>query len=216
MCPLRAQQRILSKEAEQPAFFQGMALTVEVGSPLAHALGTAALNGEAGLRFNLRNKYFPIAELGYSKYDDTNKDTKIQYKTSAPYLKVGADMNMLRDKNQGNRLMVGLRVGYTNYKFDVYGPEMTDPVWNTSVPMAYEDVSSDRLWLEVVLGLESEIVKHFHMGFSVRYKHKLHEKMPSNANPYYVPGFGNTDNGFRATYNLYFDLTKKVKKHEQE
>lgn len=199
-----------------PSLFQGMALTVEVGSPLVHALGNDALNSEAGLRLNFKNKYFPIAELGYGKYDGTNTDTEIHYKTSAPYMRIGADINMLRDKLQENRLMVGVRAGYTNYKFDVDGPAMKDPIWGNTQPFEYKGIASDRLWMEFVAGLESEIFRHFHMGFSIRYRFKLHEKLPEAANPYFIPGFGHTDNGFKATYNLYFDLTKKIKSKNLE
>lgn len=206
----RAIQNEVAKNAA-PSFFQGMALTVEVGSPLVHALGNDALNAEAGLRLNFKNKYFPIAELGFGKYDGKNNDTEIHYQTSAPYLRIGADINMLRDKLQENRLMVGARLGYTNHKFDVDGPEMKDPIWGNSKPLDYKDISSNRLWMEIVFGLESEILRHFHMGFSIRYRFKLNEKLPDVANPYYIPGFGHTDNGFKATYNIYFDLTKKVK-----
>lgn len=206
-------QNVVQKGME-PAFFQGMALNVEVGSPLSYALGADALNTEGGLRLNFKNHYFPLAELGYAKYDTTHPDTHIHYKTNAPYLRLGVDVNMLRDKLQENRLMVGARLGYTNYKFDVDGPATADPVWGDSRPLNLQGVSSNRLWLELVFGLESEIFRHFHMGFSIRYKQKLHEKTPEMAIPHYVPGFGNGDNGFRATYNLFFDLSKKVKRAE--
>lgn len=211
----RAIKNILNRNA-QPALLQGMALTVEVGSPLAYALGTDAMNGEAGLRLNFKNKYFPIGELGYSKYEKTHDDTQIHFKTAAPYLRIGVDVNMLRNKLQENRLMLGGRIGYSTYKYDVDGPDMPDPIWGTARPLKYEGLSSNRLWFELVFGMESEIFRHFHMGFSIRYKLKLHEKLPAEANAYYVPGFGNTDNGFRATYNLYFDLSKKIKNKTTE
>ena len=218
VCLLFAQEgtakQAIKNEADklnQPAFFQGMAISLEIGAPLAHLLGTDAMTSEAGLRLNFKNKYFPIAELGHSKYDTTNEDTQIHFKTNAPYFRLGMDINMLKNKLQENRLLAGFRVGYSTYKFNIDGPNMTDPIWGNTGPLSYENISSKRLCLEIVFGLESAIFKHFHMGFSIRYKHKLHEKTPSEANPYYIPGFGHTDNGFRATYNLYFDLTRKIK-----
>jgi len=218
ICPIFAQtgtaKQAIKNETDllkQPAFFQGLAISVEVGAPLAHLVGADALTNEAGVRFNFKNKYFPIAEVGYSKYDTTNEDTQIHFKTKAPYFRLGMDINMLKNKLQENRLFAGFRVGYSTYKFDIDGPNMTDPVWGDTGPLFYENIASNRLWLEIVFGLESEILKHFHMGFSLRYKHKLHEKTPLEANPYFIPGFGHTDNGFRATYNLYFDLTRKIK-----
>lgn len=194
------------------SFIQGMSLSVEVGTPIAHLIGGNTLGSEAALRFSIKNKYFPVAELGYAKYNGTNDETNIQYKTAAPYLRLGADINMLKDKTQNNRLFVGGRLAFSTYNFDVNGPDIKDPIWHNAHPLDYEGLSANRLWFELVVGLEAEVFKNYHMGFNVRYKSKLKEKQPIEATPYYVPGFGSGGNsGFTLSYYLTFDLSKKIK-----
>ena len=38
---------------------------------------------EASLRINLKDKYYPVFELGYGKADASDEATQITYKTSA-------------------------------------------------------------------------------------------------------------------------------------
>lgn len=198
----------------QPALFQGLSLSVDIATPIAYALGSNTLGSEAALRINFKNKYFPTFELGYARYDGTNDESNLHYQTSAPYLRIGGDINMLKDKTQNNRLFVGFRVGYTNYKFDVDGPDLTDPVWDTTYPYNYKGIGSNCTWLEIVGGLEAEIFRNFHMGFSLRYRSKLSEKRPAEGTPYYVPGFGTGESsGLGVTYYLVFDLSRKIKKN---
>lgn len=217
--PTFAQEGIVNEAAQElvarhtkPAFLQGMSLSVEVGTPLACLIGGNTMGTEAALRFSIKNKYFPVAELGYGRYDATHDETNINYKAGAPYLRVGADVNMLKDKTQDNRLFVGGRLGFTTYNFDVDGPDIKDPIWGSTNPLHYDGLSSNRIWLEFVIGLEAEVFKHYHMGFNLRYKSKLKEKTPIEATPYYVPGFGcGGDSGFCLSYYLTFDLSKKIK-----
>lgn len=196
----------------RPALLQGLSLGVDASTPIVKMLGGKVWGTEAVLRVSLRNKFFPVAELGYARYDATHDQTDIRYKTGAPYLRLGIDMNMLRDKTQSNRLLVGARLGYTTYKFDTQGPGVTDPLWGTSRPLDYQGLSSNRLWLEFVVGLEAEVLRGFHMGFNVRYKSKFKESVPAEATPYYIPGFGKGESSaFTLTYYLTFDLSKKIK-----
>ncbi|MDO4957258.1 MAG: DUF6048 family protein [Bacteroidales bacterium] len=198
-----------------PATFQGMSLSAEIGKPISYFVGGSTLGTEAALRLNFKNKYFPVAELGFDKYDATNDETNLRYKTAAPYLRIGADFNMLKDKTQNNRMYIGFRLAYTTYKFDASGPNIKDPLWQDSQPFDYEGLSSHRTWFEAVWGLEAEILHNFHMGFMLRYKQRLSEKEPIQATPYYVPGFGTGgSSGFTASYYLTFDLSKKIKKPE--
>ena len=46
---------------------------------------------EAALRVNLKDKYFPVVELGIGKADGTDESTQINYKTTAPYGRIGCD-----------------------------------------------------------------------------------------------------------------------------
>ena len=185
---------------------RGMAVSADIVLPLTNMIGTYG-GYEAALRINLKDKYFPVFELGLGTADHTDEETTIHYNTTAPYFRVGLDLNMLRNKNQDNRLYVGLRGGYTTFNYDYTSPGMTDPVWGGGISINMKDKSSNMAWFELVFGIEAEVFKDFHMGWSARYKARIHQKASPNGDPWYVPGYGiNGNTRFGATYNLIFDL----------
>ncbi len=148
---------------------------------------------EAACRLNLRNRFFPIVETGIGLSDHTDESTELHYKTKAPYFRVGCDYNLARDVTSGNRIFAGLRYAFTSYKYDLEGPPIVDPVWDTSMPFSFKDVSAGAQWAEVVFGLEAKVWSFFHLGWSFRYRLRLHEKTPVTGNAWYVPGYGKSD-----------------------
>ena len=100
----------LTVEEPKLTFFQGFTLSADVFGPIQYLMSDYG-SVEGALRLNLYNTYFPIAELGFANCDMTDGNTNISYKTSAPYLRVGVDMNILKNKFQENRLFVGVRYG---------------------------------------------------------------------------------------------------------
>lgn len=195
------------EEAKKLTFFQGFSLSVDL-FPLGQKLLTDFGGAEASLKLNLYNTFFPTFELGFSSCDHTDGNTKIQYKTNAPYLRAGVDFNLLKNKFQDNKLFVGARYGFSNYNFDISGPEITDPYWGGSSPFSYTDINTTSHWFEIVAGAQVKIFKHFHMGWIVRFKREINSTKNDYAQPYYIPGYGTTSNSttWGASYNLTFDL----------
>lgn len=200
-------------EEPEMSFFQGFTLSADllgVGQWLLTDFGTL----EASLRLNLKNTYFPVAELGFADCDVFEPNTDISYKTSAPYLRVGFDINLLKDKFQENRLFAGFRYGVSTYQFDIAGPAVTDPVWGGAEPFSQKGISTTSHWLELAFGVQVKVWKNLHMGWSVRYKRELSSSKNNYANPYYIPGYGTTTNAstWGGAYYLIFDLNWGKKK----
>ena len=83
---------------------------------------------EAAARVNLRDKYFPIVEVGLGKANSENVTTKMTYKTSAPYLRAGVDFNLMKNKHDDYRVFVGARYALTYFKYDAFTTGLKDPV----------------------------------------------------------------------------------------
>lgn len=146
---------------------------------------------EAALRLNIRDKYFPVVEVGLGDADKEEESTKLHYTTSAPYGRLGVDLNMLRDKHDDYRVYVGIRAAYTSFKYDLTSTEaITDPVWGGSQTASAQDVSCSYLWAELVGGVQVRILGPVHLGWSIRYKNRLHQSFGETGEPWYVPGFG--------------------------
>ncbi len=197
------------KMIEQPdtlPFFRGLAVSVDLFGPAMHLFGDYG-QVEAALRVNLRDRYFPIVELGYGHCDHVDGATEVSYKTSAPYGRIGLDYNLLKDKHDLYRLYGGLRYGYTNFKYDMGSPGVTDPVWKDDARFEAHDVKCNYHWLELAFGVDATIWGPFHMGWSVRYRNRLFHDEGYLGRCWYVPGFGKTaKSNFGATFNLIFEL----------
>lgn len=169
--------------------FRGMTVGVDIIGPVQLMVSDYG-QYEASLRINLKDKYYPIFELGYGKADASDESTRINYKTSAPYFRIGVDWNLLKNKHDVYRLFGGFRYGFTSFKYDVSAPPVSDPVWGGEASYGAEDVSANFQWLEGVFGVDAKIWGPVRMGWSFRYKRKLTHKKGNIGNSYYVPGFG--------------------------
>ena len=192
--------------------FQGVNIMTDAVGPGWYVLGGDFFSTEAALEVNLLNRFFPILEVGYGRTNATNIDTELHYKTEAPYFRVGLNYNMQYKKKAPGYIYAGFRMGYTSFKYDVDGPPMTDPVWGGEFPFSYTGIKGDALWTELLVGVRTQIYKHFHLGWSFRYKVRLNVKDSPNTSPWYIPGFGASDNTtFGATYDLVYHFPWKRK-----
>ena len=193
------------EDLSQQPFYQGTMLGVDIFGILGKAFGNEYKSAEANIECNLLNRYFPVFEVGYGSTDTVNEETDIHYKTSAPYFRIGAGYNIFSKKPYlPGKMLVGARLGFSSFSYDVDAPSMNDPVWGeTSIPVSYQGVKSNASWLELVAEVRTNVYKNFHLGFSVRYKSLFSVKKSENSEPWYIPGYGkNKSSGFGITYNI--------------
>lgn len=145
---------------------------------------------EAGLKLNLKDKYFPVIELGLGQTNHQDITTNTSYKTSAPYGKIGVDFNILKNKHDIYRFYVGFRYAFTSFKFDLDHPDVKDPVWGGTAPFSGQNISANYHWGELVTGIDAKIVGPLHLGWSARYKRRIAHNDGTMGNVWYVPGFG--------------------------
>lgn len=199
-------KKIATQEVDTIPWLNGMAVSIDAFGAAQLALSDYG-QIEASLRVNLKDKYYPIIELGYGKADKTDESTNLHYKTSAPYGRIGVDWNLLKNKHDIYRLYGGFRYALTYYKYDLEGPDMKDPVWGGSSPYRAEGVSCNYHWLEGVFGVDAKIWGPIRMGWSVRYKRRLFHNDGDLGNAWHIPGFGiQGSSRFGGTFNVTFEL----------
>ena len=207
----------VEQEDEHLVFFQGFTLSADLFGLLQYALSDYG-SVEAALRLNLKNTYFPIAEVGYGRCRKDDFNTTVKYSVNAPYLRMGFDLNLLKDKFQDNRLYLGLRYGISMFNYDISGPAMTDPIWGGSAAFDIGGIDCTSHWAEVVFGAEVKIYRNFHMSWAVRYKRELSSTKSDYSKPSCIPGYGYTTQSscWGGTYSLIFDLNwGKKKSHKR-
>lgn len=184
------QLRLRMKEIDDSIpFWRGLQVKADLVGLIQKAVSSYG-QYEAGVRFNLKDKYFPVVELGYGMADEEYVVTGITYKTSAPYGRIGCDLNIMKNKHDIYRLYGGMRYAYTSFKFDVDGPDMTDPVWGTTTPFSGHGIKAHYHWLELVFGIDAKIYGPIHLGWSARYKRRIAYNNGEMGNVWYVPGYG--------------------------
>lgn len=187
-------------------WWRGLQVMVDLVGPIQKATSSYG-QYEAAVRFNLKDKYFPIVELGYGKADEDNAVTLIKYKTSAPYGRIGLDFNLLKNKHDIYRLYAGLRYAYTSYKFDVDHADLTDPVWGDKTPFFGHDIKAHYHWAEAVFSIDAKIAGPVHLGWSLRYKRRIAHDDGTVGNTWYVPGYGKMGRSrLGGTFNIMIEI----------
>ena len=188
------------------AFFNGIAVSADLLGPAMLWLGDYG-SYEAALRVNLKDRWFPVLEVGLGKTDHVDDATQTSYKVSSPYFRLGGDFNLMKNKHDIYRIYAGARYAFTNFKYDLGNPGVKDPVWGNVVPFEAHDAKCYYHWLEVCFGVDAKIIGPFHLGWSVRYKNRLFYDAGPLDNCWYVPGFGKSGKtAFGGTFNVIIDI----------
>lgn len=196
----------LTAQKDTVAFFRGVAVAADVVG-LAQLAFSDYGQYEAALRINLKDRYFPVFELGYGTADSDNPTTNLKYKTSAPYWRVGMDFNIAKNKHDAYRVYAGARYAMTYYKFDVVGSGLKDPVWGDDVDYNVKGMKAYYHWMEAVFGVDAKIAGPLRLGWSVRYRRRITHDDGNIGKTWYVPGYGK-QGGSRlgGTFNIIFEI----------
>lgn len=233
--PLQAQNRTTStpppgnrpksekkevKDQVNYPLYNGVSVGVDLWGVGSKALGGDFLSSEVSIDVNLKNRFFPLIEMGYGK-TDTWSDKGIHYKSGAPFFRIGVDYNALFKKKHGHMLMVGLRYGASSFKYDIeslavsdpiYGgnisnPNLEDEIWGGSLPYNHKGMKGSMQWAEFCVGIRAHIWKSIYMGWGIRFKFKLSASADPNGDPWYIPGYGKYgSNTTGITYTITYKL----------
>jgi hypothetical protein len=215
--PLKATAQEAAEKEKKESFwhmftFKGIGFSADIFG-CAASLVSDHISTEVAVEGNFGNRLYPIVEVGYGWCNSTDETTGIKYRANAPYYRAGFNYNFFTKKEKPNpkHYIYGLvRLGWSNFKYDVATPPITDPVWGGEVALDLKDVNGSCLWGEVGAGIKVNIAKGFHMGWSVRYKMRFTEKVGKNSRMWYIPGYGsNKSNVFGGTYSLIYDIPIK-------
>ena len=205
---MSAQQKVKTNTIERDTIplFRGIAVSTDLVGPAQLAFGDYG-QVQASLRLNLKDKWFPIVELGYGKADAKDITTKMAYKTNAPYGRIGMDWNLSKNKHDIYRIYGGARYSYTTFKYDIDGQNITDPIWGNQIDFTAHQQKADYHWLEFSFSIDAKIWGPLRMGWSARYKRRLYHSHADIGEPWYIPGFGRNGNSrLGGEFNITIEL----------
>ena len=202
-----AQKRPRVAEPDTTALFRGLSLSVDLFGAAQRQLSDYG-QYEAALHVNLKDRYFPVLEMGVGDSDhEDDAVTGLSTKARAPYGRIGCDFNVMKNKHDDYRIYIGLRYAFTSFKFDVSHPGVTDPVWGGEATYQVTDEKCSCHWAEGVFAVDAKIYGPVRLGWSVRYRRRIAMSDVSTGDVWYVPGYGRSGKSrLGGTFNLTFEL----------
>lgn len=198
-------KKVIELPKEVFPLYNGTVIGVDMFGIGSKILGGKSVGSEVSVDVSLKNRFFPVAEIGYASID--TEENGVSYKSAAPYFRIGMNYNTMFKKKTLNQLYVGARYGFCAANYDVKSPPIVDGIWTGQIPFSYTGEHTNAQWLELVFGLRAQVYKNFMMGWAVRYKSRISIEETSHCTPYYIPGFGeNKTTNFGITYSLIYKL----------
>ena len=167
---------------------------------------------------SLWNWIFPTVELGIGAASKTPEGNNYTYK-GAPsiYAKIGCDYNFLYKSNPQYQFLVGLRCGFSSFKYSLENVTIDNNYWQESQTVSFKSISGLSFYGEALLGLKVNLWRNISMGWSARYRFMFKDKtaktLPSERapfggefKPWYVPGFGPRNSHFGFTFSVIYTL----------
>lgn len=191
----------------------GLIVGVDLYSPVANLFGQKYGNYEASLELNMHNRFLPTWEIGIGRADNKPEDMNFTYVGKpALYNRIGINYNFHYNTDGPGTFFVGLRYGFSSFKYDVTDITIESPYWETK----YDNLSitgqkSNAQWIEALGGIRVRLYKDLMMGWTIRYKWLIKATDNENSSPWFIPGYGNRGSSLGITYSIYykFPLGKK-------
>lgn len=188
-------------------------------SPLMRAFGQHYGLGDVWAEVSLHNRYFPFIALGFDNCNDTPDGSNFTFKVPvSPYFKIGASYNFFYNSNPDYKLQMGLRYGFTSYKWNVENVTVNDPYWGEHQGFSIMDQKSTAGYFEVTFGLKVRIFKSWSLGWNLIYHSILHETKNPAGEPMFIPGYGKRGSSLTGSFSLMytFPIDKLNKKKAAE
>lgn len=154
---------------------------------------------------SLHNWFEPVIECGLGFADNQPVDGNYHYKGKPSfYGKVGINYNFMYKSNPDYQIYLGLRGGFSSFKYDVTDITINSDYWGQSNNFSINNQSVTSFFGQVAIGLKVKIWKMFSMGWSLRYGFKFKSPSASNSTPWFIPGYGTSP--LSATFSLIYNI----------
>ncbi len=180
---------------------------VNVWDPIMRALGQKYGLGDVWAELSMHNRYFPFFAVGLGTINETPVDKNFTFKSPvAPYFKIGGSYNFFYNSNPDYRLQMGLRYGFTTYKWSALDVTVDEGYWGTPSTYSLKDIGNTAGYLEVTFGIKVKISGNFSAGWTIVYHSILHESKSAYGNPMYIPGYGKRNGAISGNFSIMYTI----------
>ena len=160
----------------------------------------------------IKERLFIVSELGSDEKDLRTENLRSKF--SGNYIKVGFNYNLYNNlPGLNNEIYVGFRFATSKFKseiseYRIYNKDqfwLQDPIFDNII-----NKGLNANWVELVIGINTELANNLFMGLSLRLNRMLNQKKPENFTNLYIPGFNkvteNNNFGTGLTYSLIYQI----------
>ena len=205
----RAQERKDSLRRVYPHYplLTELAIGVNVADAFMALFGQKYGGIDVSATLNMWNRFQPVLELGLGMAKDTPEDMNFTYKGKlSPYMRVGANYNFMFKHTPRYQLLVGARLGFSTFRYDITNVTVTSSYWREQQTFELTGNSSHALWGEFLAGIKVELGARIALGWQVKYQGIFTEKKNAQAQPWYIPGYGTRDGHWAFAFHIYYTL----------
>lgn len=196
---------------------ESVTVGLNVWDPLMRLFGQHYGGADIWGELSLHNRYKPVFEFGLSSCNDTPDGQNYTFKSPlAPYFKIGANYNIFYNNNPHYQALVGVRYGFTPFRYEVSNFTLDDSYWGEQQQLSIPSQSATAGYFEFLAGVRVMIGKGISVGWNVKYHALLHESKGEYGKSMYIPGYGKRGGSFTASLSVSYTLPLPNKEKTQE
>lgn len=187
--------------------WQSIDIGVDIWDPVMRILGQQYGIASAYASLSIHNRFFPLVEVGLGKASIKPDDSNFTFRSPmSPFFKIGADYNVFYNNSPDYALLVGLRYGFTSFKWSVDDVSVPGSYWDDPSTFSIPPQKATAGFFEVSLGVRVKIAGPVSAGWQFKFRNIIHESKNIHGEPLYVPGFGKRGSGISGAFSIIYTI----------
>lgn len=196
---------------------ESVTVGLNLWDPAMRLFGQKYGGADVWAELSLHNRYKPVVEFGMSSCDMTPDGQNYTFKSPlAPYFKIGANYNIFYNNNPAYQFLVGVRYGFTPFKYEVSRFTVDDAYWGEQQQLSIPSQSAVAGYFEFLAGVRVMIGKGISLGWNVKYHTLLHESKSGFGESMYIPGYGKRQGSISGSFSISYTLQLPRKEKPKE
>ena len=184
-----------------------LTIGVNVADPVFMIFGQSYASAGANATLNMWNRLQPTIELGLGWASSTPDDMNFSYRGKpSPYVKVGANYNFMFKNSPDYQALVGIRLGYSNFRYDINDIWYYNSYWDEGISTNITGERSHALWGELGLGLKIKLSGRLSMGWMICYHNLFDYGKSDHSKPWFMPGYGPRNSALGFSLGIFYTL----------
>lgn len=196
--------------------FNGVTLGVNFFDAVMLVAGQSYASFDVNASASVLNWIFPTVECGVGFADNRQEGTSMVYRTKpSPYVRAGVDYNFLYKSSPDYMAGLGIRFGWAHASYEITDASISSDYWDQSSHFDITGQSVNAWFGEALAAIRVKIWKELSLGWSIRYRFKLHIPDATNSSPWFIPGYGGSS-PVTATFSLSWTFGRKQQPSTQQ